>query len=192
MKIKHVAAAMVLAVSMVVPAMATVLDTADNVTFGASYTSLGGNNWALTVDVNATANTIGANFLNAISIVPGGSFSNVSMSASDGTWGTVQNGPTSSSDSCGGVAQSAFCFAATDSGASTAKPIEFVFDFTDAGVDLSGPHVQVSWDVNGNHFSEQVPTTSTVPEPSSLLLMGTGALGFFGPIRRKLLPHWKR
>jgi len=32
--------------------------------------------------------------------------------------------------------------------------------------------------------------TATAPEPSSLLLLGTGALGIFG-IRRKLLPHWK-
>jgi len=30
-----------------------------------------------------------------------------------------------------------------------------------------------------------------VPEPSSLILFGTGALGLFGPIRRKLLPHRK-
>jgi len=32
---------------------------------------------------------------------------------------------------------------------------------------------------------------SSVPEPSSLVLLGTGALGLFGPIRRKLLPRWK-
>ena len=31
---------------------------------------------------------------------------------------------------------------------------------------------------------------SAVPEPSSLILLGAGALGLFGPIRRKLLP-WK-
>jgi len=37
-----------------------------------------------------------------------------------------------------------------------------------------------------------VGTPASTPEPSSLLLLGTGALGFLGPIRRKLLPHWKR
>ena len=34
-----------------------------------------------------------------------------------------------------------------------------------------------------------VTNTSAVPEPSSLALLGTGVLGFLGPIRRKLLPH---
>jgi len=32
-----------------------------------------------------------------------------------------------------------------------------------------------------------ITNTSAVPEPSSLMLLGTGVLGCFGPIRRKLL-----
>ena len=37
-----------------------------------------------------------------------------------------------------------------------------------------------------------VTDTSAVPEPSSMALLGTGVLGFVGPIRRKLLASWAR
>jgi len=37
-----------------------------------------------------------------------------------------------------------------------------------------------------------VTNTAAVPEPSSLALLGTGVLGFLGPIRRKLLASWER
>jgi hypothetical protein len=41
-----------------------------------------------------------------------------------------------------------------------------------------------------DYYGEIDPTS--VPEPSSLLLVGAGALAFFGPIRKKLLPRGKR
>ena len=36
------------------------------------------------------------------------------------------------------------------------------------------------------------PPSAAVPEPSSLMLLGTGALGCFLPIRKKILLHLKR
>jgi hypothetical protein len=186
MRFKEAAAAAAFALC-ALPAMSQVLDTGDNVTFAASYASLGADKWALTVDIDATANTIGASFLNAIAIVPGGTFSNVTLAASDGEWGTATNGPTSSSGTCQGTATAAFCFAATDKGASTASPIEMVFNFTDAALNLGGPHVQVSWDVKGNHFSEVVPVTAPVPEPQTyaLMLAGLGVVGWVARRRKQ-------
>ena len=59
----------------------------------------------------------------------------------------------------------------------------------------------INGDIDGGLFVDSFPdaplpvitTTpaSSVPEPGTVLLLGTGALGLFGPIRRKLLPHRK-
>jgi hypothetical protein len=55
----------------------------------------------------------------------------------------------------------------------------FLSTGTFTATNLSGYTVTIT------DLSSSVP--SAVPEPSSLFLLGTGALGFFGPIRRKLL-----
>jgi hypothetical protein len=53
-----------------------------------------------------------------------------------------------------------------------------LYDSSDGGVSFDGPYgIDTSAGVGGN----------TVPEPSSLALLGTGALGLAGVIRRKLM-----
>ena len=69
----------------------------------------------------------------------------------------------------------------TLSGLSTStRYLDFVSDGT-----ITGPTVPPT---TGNVLIHSI---SAVPEPGSMLLLGTGALGFLGPIRRKLLPRWK-
>lgn len=191
-RVKHVAAAIAVALALalsVVPAMASI--TSEGVVYTTSLQSLGGNDWALTVDIDATQNTFGATFLTVIAIAPGGTtFSNVSLfSSSDGTWNGPFAGPVGGQSSdCADNNSSMFCFAANP-GASTSNPIELVFHFTNPDQNLSSVHIQVDWAnadgfINGHHFSQDVPFGT--PEPSSMMLLGSGLLGLVGVIRKKI------
>lgn len=165
----------------------------EGVAYTTSYTSLGGSNWELTLVIDATANTFGATALTAVAINPGGSYSNVALAAAPPTFSdwTFHTGglPAGSSPTCNGSGAPAFfCFDNTAGGSSTASSMTFKFDFTDAGVDLTGPEVKVAWlDTQngglytadgGHHLSVQVPTTPAVPEPGTYasLLAGLGLL----------------
>ena len=61
------------------------------------------------------------------------------------------------------------------------------FSFCSGGPSVCEGSVNVTTTSATGYWTE----SSTVPEPSSLMLLGSGVLGLFGPIRRKLLPRWK-
>jgi hypothetical protein len=57
------------------------------------------------------------------------------------------------------------------------------FVFTDGSMESFGTHTSLIYGEPGT-----LTISTAVPEPSSILLLGTGALGLFGPIRRKFGP----
>ena len=169
--------------------------TSEGVVYTTSYSSLGGDDWELTLTIDAALNTFGATALTAVAINPGGSFSGVSLAASPpGTWNGHDGGlPAGSSPTCNGSGTAFFCFDELTGAALTTSLLTFKFDFTDAGVDWSGPVVKVAWldtennnsygGDGGHHLSVQVP----VPEPGTyaLMLAGLGVIGFIARRRQQ-------
>ena len=93
---------------------------------------------------------------------------------------------------CGGIGdKSVFtCFGST--GSDTASSLTFVLTNAEVSTGISVGNVHVASDLCGNSptcFATTTPTTSVVPEPSTLGLIGTGlfALGSFA--RRRFLPQ---
>jgi len=82
-----------------------------------------------------------------------------------------------------------------NSGVSSASDyMEYIFTTTATSnsTPLTFSGLRGTGDLGGGLLLDDVSVTdSSVPEPSSVLLLGTGVIGLLETIRRKLQPHWK-
>jgi hypothetical protein len=168
---------------------------------GSSYTltytaTANPNIFDIFLKVDTSATTLPGDFLNAVAPKVSSSF--VSVAFVSGPFGTVQDGGLSAGG-CNGNGSGFFCSGGTGLAIGPGKVYNWEWAVTlsspgDLFTGSDAASIKASFLTpsggNGGLTSEDITlqpgSTPSVPEPSTLILLGTGALGFVGVIKRRL------
>jgi PEP-CTERM motif len=145
--------------------------------------------------VNTTATTLPGDFLNAVAPKVSSSFTNIAFIS--GPFGTVEDGGIAAGG-CNGAGAGFFCSGGTGLAIGSGDVYNWEWAITLAspgdlftGSDEASIKASFVTPKGGNAgiTSEDITLQpgSPVPEPSTLMLLGTGALGIAGAIKRRLL-----
>jgi hypothetical protein len=168
--------------------------------YSQTSTQQGTDNYTITFTINSSTFVDGTDsgFLMAVSPnIPG--WSNATLTSAPGgtpDWSAVIAGGLNSSG-CDGQGASFFCNDAMSQGAfnevGSSTPLEFVWTIADANLPTGTDDAAIkAWFENSNGKNLGITSAditlqqSTVPEPSALLLLGSGLVGLFVFLKRRV------